>query len=419
MRQQPVFFSSLPFLLLIIVVPCSFLGCGSRSETEVEPASSSSPTPVKEAVSPQPTATPTIDQTVIAQLPGDVITYGRLRRYIDARKAHLMSQMAGRDDLQPYLVGQLEKKTKEVIEWWLLLEEAQRIGLEATPSEMEALLAQAKSLYRTEEHFKDYLRGLDGMGAGLDVLLTNHILITKMDRRRREEILEKITPETKQAWYEQHVETFSPPALSDVRRVCLLYADKRTPDDASQELRKLLTQVQKQFKAVRDVTGRIEIMKQFAFQHSETIDGKYNRGLHTVYHVPEAWPSIGKEYSDTILHTPVGVLSDIVPIPSGYSFFYVIRQHPKVVYPLDHPVTQRQLPHLMLQEELERWRDRKWKEHQIEYYPDRLEACVDKDLDIAMRAAAEARATRTTQATPGSIGNSTFRPESAATPRRL
>lgn len=422
MRRRAIWFACLLCLLPVVVFLGLCPGCGPGREQAAEPTPSFSPTPLSEAMSPQPTPTPTTDQTVIAKLGEDTIIYGRLKRNADPAKALLRWRMAGQDDLKHYLVDGLEDKADETINKWLLLQEAGRVGLEVTPEELDRQLAQFKSHFANQEMFAGYLRDLGLTGGGLDVLLTNHILIAKMDLRLKQEFLKEITPEAKQAWYEKHVESrFSPPARTNVRRVCLLYGDKRIPEEASQELRKLLTQVQKQFETVSDVTSRIETMKQMAFQHSETMDGQYSYGLHNVIHVPEAWPSIGKEFGEATRQTPVGELSDIVPIPSGYSFFYVTDQFAGQVYPFEHIVVQKQLPHLMLMEKLEQWRDRKRRDYGVEYYRARLEACVGRDLDTARRVAAEVRATATASPvqTPLGAGEySAVQPASIATPLR-
>jgi hypothetical protein len=141
-----------------------------------------------------------------------------------------------------------------------------------------------------------------------------------------------------------------------------------------------------------------------------------------VIHVPQAWPSIGKEFSDATRQTPVGALSDIVPIPSGYAFFYVVQQSPGAVQPFENSIVQRLLPNLVLQDKYQQWRDRKWDEYKIEYHQDRLEACVRSDLDVAMRAAEELRAASAAppgQATPTFAGGPAAQPARVATPARL
>ena len=382
MFYEPIRF--IPFVSVLVLFGLS--GCGPDENVAEEPSPTPSPAAVVLESTPEPTPTPTLDETVIAQLPGEAITYDRLRRYMDAQKALMMSHMAGRDDLRPYLVEQLEKKTNEVIESWLLLKEAQRNELNVTPEEFEDLVAKMKSMY-DEEQFKANLRTLDRMGAGAEVLLTNYILINKMRQRLTEQFRRETTPEVRHAWYENHVDDkFTRPSVSRIRRVCLLYGEdrNRTPEEAKQELEILLDQVREKFDVVKDATGRNEIMIKMARKHTETPDRR-GSGYHIVYHVEQAVPHLGKEFLDAVAATPVGSLSDIVPIPGGYTFFYVLQHTHGEVIAYEDDTTQKLLEPLIIKERFEKWEEQKRSEYGIAYHRDRLEKCVDRDLDIAMQ----------------------------------
>ncbi|HPA46635.1 MAG TPA: SurA N-terminal domain-containing protein [bacterium] len=384
-------FSSAVLMTVMSLVPLCFTHCGKSSP----PAISSESTPTPSMASPTIVeATPTLeaqvsawDQTVILQLGDETITYDRIRGYMDPRKAALMSQVSGKTDLQPYLVEQLDKKIEQVISQWLLLKEAQQNKLEATPQDIEAFLAQAKAFFKDEKQYAAYLDSFRQRGTNLEQLIANQILITKMESLLKKKFLEEATPEEKKKWYDANVEKcFSPPARTDVRRVCLLYGEKRTPEEASQELRGLLTEVQKKFETVQDVTDRIEIMKEMAINHSETEDARFSSGLHNVYHVPEAWAALGKEYCDGLLKVPLYELSDILPIPSGYAFVYVTRKVGGIVQSFDNPTVQGLLPQLILREKTQAWKEAKSAEHHVQFFQDRLAECVQKDLETAKEA---------------------------------
>jgi len=390
----------------ICLVPLCFTHCGNPSP----PVVSLETTPTPSMASPTiMEATPTSDaqvfawdKTVILQLGEETVTYDRIREYMDPRKAVLMSQMSGNPDLEPYLTQQLEKRVGEVISQWLLLKEAQQNKLEASPQEIEAFLGRAKAYFKDEEQYNAYLDSFRRQGTNLEQLIANQILITKMERIRNQKFIEETTPEEKRKWYDAHVDThFSPPAVTDVRRVCLLYGDKRTPEEASQELRALLTEVQKKFETVQDVTGRIEIMKEMAIKYSETEDARFSSGLHNVYHVPKAWPALGKEYCDGLLKVPLHELSDILPIPSGYAFVYVTRKVGGTVQDFDNPTVQGLLPKFILQEKTQAWEEAKRAEHHVQFFRDRLAECVKKDLETAKEA--ESTAARSGDESPSAI----------------
>ena len=411
---------------LSVLLFCWFVGCGSHESDEptaLKPSPTSAPAVAAVQNTPTATPTPTLDETVIAQLPGEAITYERLRRYMDAQKALMMSHMAGKDDLRPYLVDQLEKKTNEVIENWLLLREAQRNEVPVSPEEFEGLLSKMKSMY-DEEQFKANLRSLDQMGAGAEVLLTNFILINKMRTRLQEQFRDEITPEVKKAWYDEHVDDkFTRPQVSRIRRVSLLHGEdqKRTPEEAKAKLRELRDQVVAEFETIKDATARNEIMVKMARKHSETPDRR-GSGYHIVYHVDKAIPHLGAEFLETVAATPKGKLSDIVPIPGGYTFFYVLQHIHGEVIDYESDSTQKLLEPLIIQEKFDQWEEQKRREYGIAYHRDRLEECVDEDLDDAMEALRAAQPIPTMD--PGRVSSATDlplidSPDAVATPSSL
>ncbi|MFH1741757.1 MAG: SurA N-terminal domain-containing protein [bacterium] len=419
MKRFSIGFGSLPVMLLLPFALLLCQGCKPEHEAKVKSPAASTKTEEPKTVAENPVSTPVLDEDVILLLSNEVIVYDHLRRYMDPRKAIMMAQMAGREDLRPYLVENLKDKAIDpLVEQWLLLQEARRLHLEVSPEEVDDLLLRTKSLF-TEEQFKERMDLMNAGGYSLDQLFTNQILIAKMQKYRDQEFVKEITPETKREWYEQHIEShFSPPATTDLRRVCLLYGEKRTPDEASQELRELLTEVQKKFETVTDETGRVEIMMDMAYNRSETPDAQYSHGLHNIIHVAKAWPYIGKEYSDITRQAPVGVLSDIVPIPSGYAFFYVTQQTPLFVHPFENPTVQRLLPNFIVGEKRDQWRQQKREEYNVKYFQDHLEACVDRDLDLAMSEAENQRMAVDPQAqsSSGMAGQPAPGPMSVATP---
>ena len=173
-----------PAIVFLSLVLWFGIACGSKREAKVEPARLSATTPVPRSVSTDSTQTRDTDQTVIVKLSDEFITYGHLRPHMDPRKAIALSRMAGREDLKPFLVKQLEEKTIDpLIEQWLLLQEAKRLGLEVTPEEIDNLLLQTKSHF-TEEQFKTWMASLGDKKSSLERLFANKILIAKMQRSR-------------------------------------------------------------------------------------------------------------------------------------------------------------------------------------------------------------------------------------------
>ncbi len=157
----------------------------------------------------------------------------------------------------------------------------------------------------------------------------------------------------------------------------------RSKEEALERARALRGQAQALISAATDVVGRDALFKPFVRQFSEDDLIHVSLGYVNIYHIigtggPAS--SFGEEFMRVAQTTPVGELSQVASVPTGYGFMLPKRKRPEITHPYESESVQLHLGPLIEGEEYEAWREDLYARHNLQVRKDVMKELAKRDF---------------------------------------
>lgn len=343
------------------------LGCSDAQPPA--PESDTSTSAVEGASTP---SGPEPGETVAASWSGGYVYLSDIDQVVKPEQLMQTIDLQGRAEWPDVIASKRREAVDTLVNNYILNAEAHARGLTISDAEKDAMLSQFKSTFETEDDYREQLAQAGQSEEQMINTLVNLRLNQKCLEEQKEAIRQGITPEQIKAYYEEQIDRFTRPALSEINRIVILADDETSMEEAKTETETLYAEVKALVDSATDFAAKRKVMQEYAYKHSDTPDASYNYGYCILYHTPDVDEAFGAEFVEEVLETPVGELSPVVPAAGGYGFFLVKKKTESVVQPFDEPTTQNLLPQMMMVERFEEWRDSLRERYEVQVFEDAL-----------------------------------------------
>lgn len=329
--------------ILLTVVSCG--GGDSQPDTTITEA----PEPLS------PDRTPPPDSDVVARWNGGTVYLSEIDAMIQPERALETIQLPAGTDPADYVYQQRSQTIETLINNYLLIQEARKRGLSISEPEKEQLLRNFKGQFRTEDEYTQNLAASGQTEDQLVAVLANIALGRKCVEDQQRRVMESLTPQRKQKYYEENIAMFTPPARSAFNRVVIEANETRSREDAKALATTLHAQAMEEMAELETFKDRRKVIQDMAVAHSDAPEAQYNYGYCLLYHMPNSDTAFTRDFLDELSRTPIHALSGVVQTASGYGFFLMQEKTESFIQPFDSDTVQKMLPRMMLQAEMEAW----------------------------------------------------------------